>query len=278
MSARPVAYVEILRPHNMLAAGFAVATGFHAAGGRDIAAVLWLALACALATGAGNVANDIFDADIDRVNKPRRPIPSGRLSTHAAARLYVVVSAAAISLAFATLALPLAILVVAWQLALFAYARWCKRMWPLGNLMVATISSSALYAGAWLAGRASAASIPMMIAFAFVACRELIKGVEDVKGDRAAGARTLAVIAGKETAARVASAAMLVVAIALPLPAVRGIYGHGYGWIMLGAVVPALVCGAVIARRARDKEAFARVSRLLKLGMFAGLAAIVAGT
>jgi hypothetical protein len=46
---------------------------------------------------------------------------------------------------------------------------------------------------------------------------------------------------------------------------------------MLGLVVPALVHGAVSAVRAEDARAFARVSRLLKLGMFAGLAAIVAG-
>ena len=31
-------------------------------------------------TGAGNAINDYFDLEIDRVNRPRRPIPSGRMS------------------------------------------------------------------------------------------------------------------------------------------------------------------------------------------------------
>ncbi|HXV13844.1 MAG TPA: UbiA family prenyltransferase, partial [Candidatus Krumholzibacteria bacterium] len=158
------------------------------------------------------------------------------------------------------------------------YARWLKRVWPAGNLAVAAISASALFGGAMVAGRPELSVLPMAIAFAFVLCRELVKGAEDVEGDRAAGARTLAVIAGRHRAARVASTAMMLVAVALPLPAVLGVYRPAYAWIMLGLVVPALVAGAVTATQARDARRFARVSRLLKLAMFAGLAAIVAGT
>ncbi len=172
----------------------------------------------------------------------------------------------------------LATVVLAWQASLFLYARWLKRSWPAGNLAVAAISASALYGGALAAGDPRAAALAMVIVFAFVLCREMVKGVEDVVGDRAAGARTLAVVAGKETAARVAAASMLVVAAAMPLPSVAGRYDDAYAWIMLGLVVPALIAGAVTAMRTRDTKDFARVSRLLKLAMFAGLAAIVAGT
>lgn len=273
-----LAYLEILRPHNMLAAAFAVYAGFHAAAGRGFEGVAWLAALCALATGGGNVANDAFDADIDRVNKPRRPIPSGRLSVRAAFVWYAIVSVMVLVLALTQLPGPLAAIVCAWQAALFAYARWLKRWWPAGNLAVAAISASALYGGAVAAGWPEAAVLPMAIAFAFVGCRELVKGVEDIVGDRAAGARTLAVVAGREAAARVAAAAMLILALLLPVPAVMGIYRPAYAWTMLVAVVPALIAGAVIAARTKDTRAFTRTSRLLKLAMFAGLAAIVAGT
>ena len=39
--------------------------------------------------GLGNLVNDYFDTGIDRVNKPRRPIPSGRLSARDARRVYL---------------------------------------------------------------------------------------------------------------------------------------------------------------------------------------------
>jgi hypothetical protein len=71
---------------------------------------------------------------------------------------------------------------------------------------------------------------------------------------------------------------MLGLALVLPVPGLTGAYRASYAWIMLSTVVPALVVGAVMVARARDKAQFARVSRLLKLGMFAGLAAIVAGS
>ena len=278
MLRRIVAHLEILRPHNMLAAAFAVYAGYHAAGGRGADGVVWLAALCALATGGGNAANDAFDADIDRVNKPKRPIPSGRMSTRAALVWYAVLSLATAVLALLQLPRPLATIVLVWQVSLFLYARWLKRRWPAGNIAVAAISASALLGGALAAGDVNAAAIPMAIAFAFVACRELVKGAEDIDGDRAAGARTLAAVAGKATAARTAAAAMLLVAILLPLPSVAGFYRPAYAVVMLLAVVPALVAGAVTVARSREKMHFARTSQLLKLAMFAGLAAIVAGT
>lgn len=278
MFARIRPYLEILRPHNMLAAAFAVYAGYHAVGGRGASGVVSLAFLCALATGGGNIANDIFDSGIDAVNKPRRPIPSGRLSFRAAWAWYAAMTGTVAALALVLLSWPVAGLVLAWQASLFAYARWWKRMWPAGNLAVSAISGSALFGGAVVAGRPEFAVLPVAIASAFVACRELVKGVEDLEGDRAAGARTLATIAGRRNAARIAAAAMLAVAIALPLPSVVGAYRPAYAWIMLGLVVPALLMGAVIAARAVEKHDFARVSRLLKLAMFAGLAAIIAGT
>jgi geranylgeranylglycerol-phosphate geranylgeranyltransferase len=262
----------------MLVAACAVVTGFYAVGGRDAGAVVWLAALCALATGAGNVANDVFDADIDRVNKPRRPLPSGRISRRAALGWYVALTCVVAIAAFITLPHALLLVVLAWQLSLFLYARWLKRAWPAGNLAVATISASALLGGGMAAGHVERAVLPAAITFAFVWCRELVKGLEDVAGDRAAGARTLAVLAGSATAARIAAASMWLLAIALPLPAVMGVYRTAYGLIMIACVVPALLVGATTAIRARDARAFARVSRWLKLAMFAGLAAIVAGT
>jgi geranylgeranylglycerol-phosphate geranylgeranyltransferase len=278
MPGRILVYLEILRPHNMLVAAFAIVTGFYAAGGRDASAVTWLAALCALATGAGNVANDVFDADIDRVNKPRRPIPSGRMSPRAAGVFYAVLSCVVVLLALVNLPIALIAIVLAWQAALFLYARWLKRAWPAGNLAVATIAASALIGGGMAADGIKSAVLPAAITFAFVWCRELVKGLEDVAGDRAAGARTLAVLAGSATAARIAAASMWLVAIALPLPSVVGVYHTAYGLIMLACVAPALIIGATTAIRAGDARAFARVSRWLKLAMFAGLAAIIAGT
>ena len=69
------------------------------------------ALLSAPAPGGGNIANDISDAGIDAVNKPRRPIPSGRLSIRAARVWYAALSAILVALATILLPWPVAGLV-----------------------------------------------------------------------------------------------------------------------------------------------------------------------
>ena len=75
-----VATVEILRPHNMLAAAACVISGYVLAGGTATGDIAAPALFTALVTGLGNLINDFYDRDIDRINNPSRPLPSGRLS------------------------------------------------------------------------------------------------------------------------------------------------------------------------------------------------------
>jgi geranylgeranylglycerol-phosphate geranylgeranyltransferase len=254
-----------------------VAVGYAVAGGHDARAALVAAGVTALVTGAGNVINDCFDVSIDRVNKPRRPLPSERLGRRGALVYYAILSAGACAAAAALLPGRLALLVLAWQAALFAYAARVKRVFVAGNLLVAAIACSAFLAGALLAGDARAALVPAAIAFVFVLSREVVKGGEDVAGDGAAGVHTLAVRLGPRRAGAVAAALMLALAAALPAPALVGYYGATYFWLMEALVVPALVLAAVMVVRRPERRSFARVSWLLKAGMFAGILAIAAG-
>ncbi len=72
--------LEILRPFNCLMAGAAAIIGLLLAGQADAGAAALIFAAVFLVTGAGNAVNDYYDRQIDAVNRPRRPIPSGRIS------------------------------------------------------------------------------------------------------------------------------------------------------------------------------------------------------
>jgi len=261
----------------MLVAACGVVAGYVVAGGDNPRALLAGAVLAALATGAGNVINDCFDLAIDRVNKPSRPLPSGRLSVRAARILYAVIAVAVLICAPLFLPPRVAALVVGWEVALFVYAWRCKRVLFAGNFLVALVSGSAFVCGAAIAGDARAALIPAGIAGAFVWCRELVKGGEDLEGDAASGVRTLAVRSGRTVAARVSGVGMLTLAVLIPLPALARVYSPVYFLVMGATVVPVLVLGALSLARHPEKPVFARVSRALKLGMFAGIAAIVLG-
>jgi len=277
MPMRLPSTVQILRPHNMLAAAFSVATGYYVAGGDDLVEIVILSLLTAAVTGAGNIINDYHDLSIDRVNKPRRPLPSGRLPAGVARRLYWFIAVPVTVVAFVALPMSVAFVIAIWQVLLFGYAVRIKRVFVVGNVLVAVVTSSAFLAGAILARDAVAAVIPIAIAFLFVLSREVVKGAEDIEGDRAAGVGTVAVVCGVRGAAMIAAATMLVLAAAMPLPAIAGYYGRSYFWVMQGVVVPGLIVSARWMLHEPQRREFSAVSWALKILMFFGILAILLG-
>jgi geranylgeranylglycerol-phosphate geranylgeranyltransferase len=277
MVKRLLVSIEITRPHNMLVAAFSVAAGYIIAGGTMVAELWPAALVTAAVTGAGNIVNDCYDIQIDRINKPRRPLPSGRLSYNYAVWLYGVCTGVITGAAFVFLPLSVSILVVLWQMALYIYARWAKRLYVVGNLLVAAVTSSVFLAGALLAGDVAAAAVPVSIAAVFVMSRELIKGAEDVEGDRESGVSTVAVVKGTDSAVLVASGLMLLLVAAIPAPALTGYYKAPYLWVMELTVVPGLLVATYMILKHPGKRIFCRVSWLLKIEMFFGVLAMGVG-
>ncbi|WP_158855938.1 UbiA-like protein EboC [Lunatibacter salilacus] len=84
-----LAYLRLTRPANIVTAisdiwaGFAIAgaTAFLLAGQTEeyLAPFLWLTLATIGLYGGGVAFNDVFDAELDKVERPERPIPSGQV-------------------------------------------------------------------------------------------------------------------------------------------------------------------------------------------------------
>jgi 4-hydroxybenzoate polyprenyltransferase len=78
-------YVELLRPPNVTTALADVLAGYGAAGLGYPQRLGWLLGATACLYGGGVVLNDYFDRRLDAVERPERPIPSGRVRPSAAA-------------------------------------------------------------------------------------------------------------------------------------------------------------------------------------------------
>ena len=78
-------YLELTRPANVATALADVLAGYAVAGLGNHTALAWLLLATACLYAGGVVLNDVFDREIDRTERPERPIPSGRVPAGAAA-------------------------------------------------------------------------------------------------------------------------------------------------------------------------------------------------
>ncbi len=96
-------YLELIRPANVATALADVLAGYGVAGLANHSALPWLLVSTACLYAGGVVLNDFFDRDVDRAERPERPIPSGRVTPESAAIFGGVLLAAGIGAAsFAT--------------------------------------------------------------------------------------------------------------------------------------------------------------------------------
>lgn len=151
-------YLELVRPANVATALADVLAGYAVAGLAHPRALGWLLLATACLYGGGVVLNDVFDRDVDRTERPERPIPSGRVSAGAAAGLGL--SLLGVGIASASLAGTAAALVAAAIAAsVLLYDAWGKRQGLLGpvnmgmcrglNLLLGVAAVPAVLTDAW---------------------------------------------------------------------------------------------------------------------------------
>ncbi len=96
-------YLQLVRLPNVFTAAADSLAGWLLVTGGFADWKSWLPLVFASAcTYAGGIAlNDVFDAEVDRVERPSRPIPSGRISRRTAAWLGSILMALGLMLAIA---------------------------------------------------------------------------------------------------------------------------------------------------------------------------------
>ena len=235
---------------------------------------------------AGNIINDIYDIDVDRINKPNRPLPRKALTLSQAKAFTVTLWFTGGALAF-TISLISGIMAIVFAGLGYIYAARVKALGSLGNFAVASSFSFGMFFGAIVAAESRAhfillggdtfVFIPLVIWVYFLTStfvlfgREVIKGIEDLRGDKVRSVKTIARQHGSRAAANAAAMSNLL-----------GIVFFNISWLMDGAKLitfPLVVAGsfAVLAsavfvlRSYRVPKAQSRASLLDKVGGFCGL-------
>ncbi len=184
---------------------------------------LALAFICAfIICGAGNVINDYFDIEIDKINQPKRVLASGRMLKNHALVYFIALSAAGAALSY-LISIPFFIIAVTNIAILFVYSWKLKPIALAGNIAVAYLAASSFLAAGLIAGNFISLVDSVVFALAAVSflgtlAREIIKDVEDTKGDEKHGLKTLPIILGKGKAKVMAYSILLVACISLAWP------------------------------------------------------------
>lgn len=271
--------LELTRPVNLLITGMTVVVGGLLAGKGSEFSLFRLVIAgvsAALVAAGANAINDVADLSIDLVNRPDRPLPSGRVSLFTAKWWGGLLFAIGVGLGFA-LSVQLGTIAGLVALLLYLYDLKLKRMLVLGNLAVALCGGLAFVYGGLAVEKPEKAVVPAVFALLIHLGREIVKDIEDEPGDRIALASTLPIRFGANAAQRVAAGVLLILASLTPLPYSQGMYSLGYLWIVeIFCALPLVLISFQLAYGVR-LAVIKRISRSLKLIMLTGLAALYVG-
>jgi len=270
-------FFEIARIPNCLMMGLAVLVGeFMALGSAMPAYSAVVGFLVGFSLVAGSMAtNDILDAEIDQINTPSRPIPSGRVSKTEAAVFATITLAIGLSLAFALSTVNLLIAVLAVTLMLY-YNRFGKKTGLLGNAAVSASLAIPFIFGGAVGGISTILCIFALIAFLAGMGREVIKGMADIAGDSKRGVRTLAVSKGLGIASETGALFFIVAVLLSAIPIMFRMVSWLYVPIVLVCDLGFLYSAYSIVKDSSPKNALRSKNHAL-VWMLLGLIAFIAG-
>lgn len=278
------AYLELVRPHNVVASLVGVLVGYVAVTKEINAGILIPLIPVAMVSAAGYVINDYFDFKSDLVNKPWRPIPSGRVSLKES--LYLSL---ALYIMGVTISIYLGIIMFFFTLGnallIYFYSKSLKETGLLGNIVVSLGGANTIIYGglaAELANQVFGKEIffltPAAFAFTLLLLREIIKGIEDFYGDEVRKVKTLARTVGYRNASLIAIILALLLLFLTVIAYVTLNYSHLFMLFALTTLLISFIATVNVYKSRNLSEAIKKAAKargFLKIAIFLGLLAFL---
>jgi chlorophyll/bacteriochlorophyll a synthase len=218
-------------------------------------------LMAATLNAGNNALNQIYDLEIDRVNKPKRPLPSGRLNVTQAWQFTWMTYG--LSLVLAWLVAPAGRHECFWLVAIAVVCTFIYSVPPLrtkrlgiwANITIAIPRGTLLKVAGWSSVKTVVGVEPWYIGAIFglfLLGATTTKDFADMEGDRMGGCRTLPIQYGVRRAAWMISPSFVVPFMMIPIGARQGILTGNF-WLLqlLGIVMTAYgiyVCYLMLRR------------------------------
>lgn len=252
-----------------------------------------LVIATLCIAAAGNIINDIYDVEIDRINKPTKVLIGKKISERTANRLYIILSIVGVAIGFYLsnrIGKPsFAALFVILSALLYLYSSYLKGMFLVGNLLISALVAMSLLIiplfdllpAITVENRATQSAVFKIVlnyalfAFFINLIREIVKDLQDINGDKKGGMNTLPIALGRKRTAVV----VFILGAFTVLGVVFYMYENLYNvqilmLYFLFAVVAPLLYFCVKAWDAKTLKDYALLSILLKIIMFLGICSI----
>ena len=272
-------YFLLTRPLNVLISGSAMVVSAAILNSLEETRILVLIVLIVMSyTAAANAINDVLDLEIDKINRPSRPIPSKNLKKRTALEfsftLFLVGSILSLQLPtaaqFISIVISMPLMIV--------YSTNLKSKPLIGNIAVSfTISLSFIFCGAafenifpmWTPG---------LLAFGLTLIREIIKDIADLEGDRIAKCRTYPIQHGLEATVKLVSILSCIFSVVILIPYFNNVYNYRYLiFLVIGVELPLIIVVFSLIKNPTILVAN-QGSMILKFSTIMGLIAIYLGT
>lgn len=269
----------LIRPINCFMIGFAVIAGQYIALG--IFPSLWNAVfgffSAAFLMASTMSMNDYYDLEIDKINCPKRPIPSGIITPKEAILISIIYGVIGIIASALINMYSLAIASFALTIMLYYNTRG-KKTGLFGNILVSIcIGLPFIFGGATVARVTYLLVLFSLMAFISNLGREVTKGIMDLEGDRLKKIKTIAVMHGPRKASIVAAMLYFIAAGVSFVPPILGMVSMAYIPFVLVSDI-GFVSSSVSLIRKYDVEYAEQIKNRVLIWMFFGLLAFIAGS
>ncbi len=296
-----LAFINLVRWKNLMMIAitqllikYALLTPFGAQASLGSLGIFLLILASICIAAAGNVINDIYDIETDRINKPHRVIVGKSVSKNTAFSLFIVLNVIGVGTGFYlshAVGKPAFFSVfIMVSMLLYVYAVYLKRTLLIGNIIISfLVAMSLIIVGVFellpvLTPENRTTQILFfkiicdyaLFAFSINLLREITKDIEDIDGDYNQGMNTLPIAIG-----RTRSKNILAVLNFVPLGCIIYYLNANFykrpvalGYFLLFIVGP-LIYIIIKTFNAKTKTNFSHLSTMYKWVMFLGVLSLL---
>jgi geranylgeranylglycerol-phosphate geranylgeranyltransferase len=272
-------HIKLLRPFNVFISGFAIIIASAILDELyNFEKLIFILLTVMFFTGAANVYNDYVDYEIDLINRPRRPLPSGGVKKKSALLLSFFLFMCGSYFCFNLNQAAKIIGVLISMPLIILYSKMLKGLPLIGNIVTSLILGlSFIFCGVAF-DNVKPMLIPSFLAFGLTLTRELIKDIADVKGDKLCGLNTFPIYAGIDKSCKLAIIFSITIFITSLIPFISGYYGFWYVLLLvLGVEIPLLVVVFLLNKKPGVSSAMSS-AKILKFSTLIGLFSIYGGT
>jgi geranylgeranylglycerol-phosphate geranylgeranyltransferase len=270
--------IRLFRPELPFAAGICVLLGEIIALGnfpalRDAA----LGFFCGFFLSAtALILNDYFDLEVDRINAPERPLPSGLVSKPEVVALSILTTLLGLVSAY-LIGLPeFLIAVIFWGIG-FLYNWKYKEAGLLGNLMVSASTGVTFILGGMIVGEPWNKIVWTvgLIGFFLDLGEEIGADAMDMEGDKKRRSRSIALVRGRPFAIRIAGSLFFLVVLISFVPVFLGWMGTIYLVIISISSVFTIILAIRLLRSRTLDQGRSSLRSIYLVGLFGMLAFII---